>query len=940
MNSLLSTKLPAFKLATRWTGAAAITVGALFAATTVSAAAPASGTSIGNQASASYRDPQGNTQSAQSNRVDTIVSQVGSLTLTADGARSAAAGITVYVPHTLTNTGNGDDGFKISVTESNAATAPDFTRIEVFIDNGSGGAFGTALCSITTPAGTCTTPTQAIAGSNGQLKFVVAYTVPSNIVGAWVNKATVTAARVGTTIPYGTESAANTDTITLTDQAAFSVTKSITQPAVGAGSVAWPGIATSGPRGTRTMYTFAYTNNGGGPGTLVLSDTLPAGMTYVPNSAVWSSAPGVSLDDAAGGAETANSGIEYEAVSGVIKARIATVNTNVSGTLSFVVQVAPTAPINIISNIGNYSPVNCGGTTVAGSGACFTAATNSVPFTVTANYGVIFGVSPTPVADTTAGTPNSSGDTVTMPSVAQGKSVRFQQLVKNTGNAVDTFNLSITGAGATGTAFPAGTTYTWLGSDGATPLTDTDGNGIVDTGPLDPAASRIVFLQVVVPSTVTLNAGPFSVVALAKSFGDAKFFDSVQDVVTSVVTASIVDMTSGATPTNIVGDQGPGPGPSPIKMFDAWTGKVAEIPLYVTNYDSAPLSFGFGASSSATFPGALPVGFGVTYSTSPCAAPTPITTLDNLGAGASKSIYACVTVPDSDAASIQPLYFRIASTGPAASTGAVASDIIYDALNILVTPTKIFTVSSGVPGQAAPNGTVVYAHTISNIGNQSCGAFNITALPTAAALANGWTTSIFLDVDGNAILTPTDTLITDGTVASIAAYSNLKILVRVFAPSGAIVGNSEAVTVTVTDKGTNNCMSSGVIPSDTTTVSSGQLTIVTTQVADPTCMGTVPVVSGATMNVKPGQCIVYQVVATNTSASPVNNIMISDTVPSYTTYAGAVQPLAQCTGSGVAPSPGLLTSGIPVTGITCGGTSNTINPGGILSMKFAVKIAQ
>ena len=100
MNSLLSIKLPAFKLAARWTGAAAMTLGALFAATMVSAA-PVQGTSIGNQASASYLDPDGITRSATSNAVQTTVTQVGSLTLTANGARNAAAGNTVYVPHTL-----------------------------------------------------------------------------------------------------------------------------------------------------------------------------------------------------------------------------------------------------------------------------------------------------------------------------------------------------------------------------------------------------------------------------------------------------------------------------------------------------------------------------------------------------------------------------------------------------------------------------------------------------------------------------------------------------------------------------------------------------------------------------------------------------------------------------------------------------------------------
>ena len=68
--------------------------------------APPAGTSIGNQASATYTDASNTPRSTTSNIAITIVQQVASFTLTADGAKFAAAGSQVYYPHTLVNTGN------------------------------------------------------------------------------------------------------------------------------------------------------------------------------------------------------------------------------------------------------------------------------------------------------------------------------------------------------------------------------------------------------------------------------------------------------------------------------------------------------------------------------------------------------------------------------------------------------------------------------------------------------------------------------------------------------------------------------------------------------------------------------------------------------------------------------------------------------------------
>ena len=91
-----------------------LVVAALVAPASMSAQT-AAGTAIGNQASATYTDSSSVSRTATSNVVTTIVQQVASLTLTANGAKTASPGSPVFYPHTLTNTGNGSDSFSLTL---------------------------------------------------------------------------------------------------------------------------------------------------------------------------------------------------------------------------------------------------------------------------------------------------------------------------------------------------------------------------------------------------------------------------------------------------------------------------------------------------------------------------------------------------------------------------------------------------------------------------------------------------------------------------------------------------------------------------------------------------------------------------------------------------------------------------------------------------------
>ncbi|MCD6077847.1 MAG: hypothetical protein K0R89_1785, partial [Ramlibacter sp.] len=192
------------------------------------AAPPPAGTSISNQASASYSDGSGVARTVTSNLVQTTVTQVYSLTLSANGTQSATPGSVVYFPHTLTNTGNGTDAFTLSAVN----------------------ATGVALTGI----------------------FIVQGTVPTTATPPAANTLTVTATSTGDI----TKAASNTDTTNVTSNAVVTLTKAIS---------ASSGAPGSGPY----TYTLTYTNTGNSNATAVaITDAIPAGMSYVANSARWS----------------------------------------------------------------------------------------------------------------------------------------------------------------------------------------------------------------------------------------------------------------------------------------------------------------------------------------------------------------------------------------------------------------------------------------------------------------------------------------------------------------------------------------------------------------------------------------------------------------------------------------------------------------------------
>jgi hypothetical protein len=83
-------------------------------------AATAAGTSITNQATATYVDSTATARSATSNTVITVVQQVASIGLSAGSAKNAAPGAQVTYAHSITNNGNGSDTFALASSNTGA----------------------------------------------------------------------------------------------------------------------------------------------------------------------------------------------------------------------------------------------------------------------------------------------------------------------------------------------------------------------------------------------------------------------------------------------------------------------------------------------------------------------------------------------------------------------------------------------------------------------------------------------------------------------------------------------------------------------------------------------------------------------------------------------------------------------------------------------------
>jgi uncharacterized repeat protein (TIGR01451 family) len=866
-----------------------VVLAVLLVPTGATAQQTAAGTSIGNQASATYTDSSSVSRTATSNVVTTIVQQVASLTLTANGAKTASPGSAVFYPHTLTNTGNGSDSFTLTLAPAQSG-AFTLTGTHIYLDaNGDG-----IPDNFTDLTGTNVT---VAPGAANAFKFVITGTVPAGATAGQTNNFSVTA----TSVFDNTKAASNTDTTTATANAVINVNKTMSSNS---------GASPSGPY----TVTLTYTNSGNSTATTVnIGDTLPAGMTYVAGSGRWSVTGATVLTDATGDVQPAAGSphIDYSVTTNVVTAIVDQVAAGVSGQITFSVNIAAGVSPGVLTNTATLSYNDGSGTTVNGT-------SNNYNFTVRQSASVT--ISDTGVAaNDNDGTINGI-DTIN--SAPQGGTVTFTDVVTNTGNGTDSFDITIPS-----NTFPAGTVFTLYKSDGVTPLIDTTGNSIPDTGPLAAGASYTVIVKAALPAGST--GGPFNATVTATSTVSGALNAGANASMTDrlvAITASTVDLTNNAA-IGSPGVLGVGAGPEVSAVVTNATnpGTTTTFTLYVNNTSAASVadSYDLLASSTTTFTSSntLPAGWSVTFRASngaDCTAGNLGSVISNTGVvngGTAKLVCAVISVPANYAAGAQAVYFQ--SKSP--TSGAL--DQIHD--QVTVNTIHNVTLTPNGSGQVFPGGSVVYTKNLTNNGNVT-EAITFTNPITSDNLAS-WTSVFYQDTDSNGVFDAADQPVTTSTTFNLTPGQSVVMFVKVIAPAGAAVG---AVDTTTTRAGYNATFATA---QDQTTVIAGELRLLKEQTLDAGCTGVAGTFGQAniTAGAVPGACVIYRITATNAGAANITSVVVSDATPAFTVYRN-VPPASTTVGSIVAPANG--------TAGTISATVGTLTPSQSAVIIFAVKI--
>lgn len=855
----------------------------LIAGASLHAAAPLAGTNIGNQASATYTDDTNEVRTTTSNTVITIVQQVAAFTLVQDNTRTIAPGGTVYFPHTITNRGNGTDSFDLSAIVASGNFIPGSVFVYADTDNN-------GIPDNFTPI---STTGNVAAGAS--YNFVVAATMPGAQTAPHTSTLTVSATSdFSQTVAGGpVQTQTNTDTANVTADAVLIVTKAIS---VGAG---YPGTAP-------VTYTLTYTNTGNNTATnFTLVDTIPAGMTYIAGSGRWSvTGAGTILTDATGDSQGSEPNtVDYSFTGNVITAVISQVPPGQSGSMTFQVSVNNGIPPQVIYNTAyhTYDPDGSGPTPPTSS-----TPTNKVPFEVLQQAGVV-------ADDEAVGNAAPFDDVVEVASAIQGATVTWRNRIYNTGNGPDTFDMTFVSNN-----FPAGTTFQFFQADGNTPLIDTNGNSIPDTGvlqpggPTAPGSSYEVVVKAFLPANATVG-GPYELTKRAASGFNPAVSDTVRDVLT-VITGKTVDITNNAAAGN-VGALGEGSVPTtpaaidnagaPFVTNSTNPGTTTTFILYVKNTSTTADTYQLASNVAANFSGApAPAGWSVVFrNDNGGSAGAIITNTGSINAGASVRVYAEVTVPAFESPGTRDIYFR------ALSPTSGAYDIKRDAVS--VNTVRNISIVSNNAGQVFPGGSVVYAHLLTNNGNvtEADGDPSVITLSLADSLVGqGWNSVIFWDKNGDGDLDPGDPAVTtlnaltslpDSTWNGLSPNETQRFFVKVFAPLQANALTVNLTTITATVSGVINGIAApaAVSNQDTTTVVKGDVVLLKEQALDANNDGNADgAFTTLTIEAKPGQSIIYRITVTNSGNTDATGIQVYDATPANTTYNATGNSVASVNG--------------------------------------------
>ncbi len=805
-----------------------LTVTSAFAQTT-----PA-GTQIRNRASATYEDLSGNTFSSVSNEVITVVLSVYGVSILPDDsgetppvtpamAQNAIGGQTVYYSYTLTNTGNDNDSYSIVplLDGANTTMTLALAGISVYHDVNSNGVVdgGEPAISVGGVPGLI-----GPMAANASVSLIVTYAVPGTAAAGDVAYVGVQGTSVG---DAGQVDTRNYHLTTVVDDAVMTallsaapafvvegdlITYSFSGTNTGTNTANGVTVASVGLTGV-LMYDVLPINPGSGNPLPIFGvpTGAPAGGTvlYLPSGSSTAGSP-----ETWTWSTTASAGdiaVAYITSGGVVSGQ--------AYGFSYQVTVPVGMTPGVLNNTAALAYVDNNGVTPDPT----IVTSNNAPVTVGVLATVLIG----PAGNPGAGTPPNFDDDVQSVATAYANTtVSFTNTIRNDGNANDAINVVLDGA----STIPGSWTVLFFQSDGVTPLSDSDFDGLDDVGPLAPGATIDVVVRVIIPGSQGAG-GPFDTVVRAQSANTPGETNLTTDRVNQVLPASVdignYDGVAGTT-TNASVNQNADPGTS------------VDFALDVVN--------GGGSSDNFTLSSAIPGGWTVTFYVDAnangildAAELTPVTGTGPVAAGAETNLIARVDVPVGTLPGINPTSFTATSTVNGTQLDTIANTVTVNTLaSVDFAPDNA--------GNATAGGTITYAHTVSNTGN----VFDTFDLTYASS--QGWT-YVFFDPGLNPI-----------TSIALAPGAAVGITVRLTVPAGAAVGTVEVGVLTATGQvtlATDNA-------TDVTTIVAGNLSL--TKSVSP--LG----------DQVPGTDLSYTVDYQNLGTDAVTTIVIYDAIPAWTQF--------------------------------------------------------
>ena len=867
------------------------------------AAAPLAGTNISNVATASYTDNTGTQQVVTSNEVKTLVAQIGGFTLEADRSAQTTANGQVTFSHILTNTGNGSDKFSINLENLSGTEINRFdfesTKFAIYIDRNKDGIADNKI------ALNVSDRIELAAGES--VGLVIIATTPSTATQGQFDTLKVTATADSTTL-YSTATKNNIDTTTITTGAVMQITK--------AASVS---IAQAGQE---IEYTLTFKNTGNTAATNVaIFDVLPATVQFVAGSARYSGSS-VALTDAK---DTTD---KFELNGNRFLYNIDSIAANTSGKLTFKVRVLDSTSAGDIKNTAYVDPDGkAAGPLEIGDIPTLpntpptdstTVPSNPSIVTVTGKYDAAINDSVlNNFKDGATPTPTSAVDDRITLAGKQGVPVIFGDsniegdmiVVHNRGNSTDSYTLTVNKDN-----LPLGSIVEILKADGKTPVT-ANSTGPIAAGGYEKYVVRVTFKNgalvnnntVVLTSTSEANKGSDTLTLVVSSL-DANSVDLVSKPLTGT------ELGIGAGTNGAVSSVSTAPATAAV--FDITIKNTGNIPdNYIINVPNIPNGWTVEVFEKD--------------STGNCTA-TKLTNSGNIANGTEKSFCLMVTPPAGAAAdTVTGQNIKVEISSPA--TGS-KDDITF---NVKVAEQRQLTFTPDRQGQIAPGGTIVYSHTLTNAGNilEGVGASYPIEINWNSTL-QGANTSVYVDLNNDGQLTA-DELITGNSAfernasllqllaktgnAGLSQNEAVSIIVKVEAPATATAGESDTTSVTFTATGTNK--PAAVTVTDRTIINLGQVRLVKTQGLSANCSDQPTAYVSTNLAAKPGQCVYYKIVASNDGNANATNVVISDTVPSYTKLYGTVEPTGATQSNGqISYNVGMLT------------------PAASATLKFAVKV--